>query len=100
MLRHIVFWKIKDEALNMDKKALIAELTEKLYGLSGLVPGLLHLEVGGNLQSGEMAADVCLYTEFTDEAALDAYQVHPKHQEVVAFVKQIITERRVADYHI
>jgi hypothetical protein len=100
MLRHIVFWKIKEEALGKSRAELLVEMRRQLESLSGLVPGLLHLEVGGNIQTGEMAADLCLYTEFADEAALESYQVHPQHQDVVSFIKQVISERRVVDYII
>jgi hypothetical protein len=36
--------------------------------------------------------------EFDSREALDAYQVHPAHQEFAAFLGPLRTERRVVDY--
>ena len=42
--------------------------------------------------------DVVLYSEFPDPAALKFYAAHPLHQAVVAFIKEVISERYVVDY--
>ena len=44
--------------------------------------------------------DVALYTEFDSREALDAYQVHPAHQEFAAFLAPLRSERRVVDYEL
>jgi quinol monooxygenase YgiN len=91
MVKHIVMWKLKDPAHATKVKALLEPLV-------GRIPGLLKLEVGANFAPGAMAADVVLYSELTDRAALAAYQAHPAHQAVVPLIVEMTTERRVVDY--
>lgn len=100
MIKHIVFWKLKDEALGQGKAANLSQMKTLLESLVSKVPGILALEVGTNVYAGDMCADVSLYTEFASLADLDAYQVHPEHLLVVDFVKQVVCERRVMDYEV
>ena len=46
----------------------------------------------------ENSSDLVLVTRFESRAALAAYQVHPEHQAVAAFVTQVAAERRLVDY--
>jgi hypothetical protein len=100
MIRHVVMWKLKEEALGFDKAALKAELKGRLEALVGRVPSIITFEVGINVVPADTAADVCLVSTFADLAGLQAYVDHPVHQEVVAFVKQVAAERRAADYEV
>jgi hypothetical protein len=98
MLKHIVMWKLKDEALGMGKAALAAELKSRLEALNGQVPSLRSLEVGLNVVPADTARDLVLVSTFDDREGLDAYSAHPAHQAVVDFVKQVVDERRACDY--
>ena len=98
MVKHIVAWRLKDSALGNDKAANALLIQEKLAALRGRIPGLLRLEVGRDFSATENSADVVLVTEFESRAALAAYQVHPEHKAVVAFVSQVVAERRLIDY--
>lgn len=98
MLKHIVMWKLKDEALGMDKAALALELKARLESLVGRVPSIRAFEVGLNVVAADTASDVVLVSAFDDLAGLQSYVDHPIHQEVVAFVKQVVAERRAVDY--
>lgn len=98
MLQHIVMWKLKDEALGLDKKALGLELKRRLEALVGQVPQIRSFQVGLNVVAADTASDVVLVSSFDDLAGLDGYVKHPKHQEVVDFVKQVVAERRAVDY--
>ena len=100
MIRHVVMWRLKDEALGMAKPQLAAELKARLEGLIGKVPNILTFEVGLNEVPADMASDVCLVTTFEDLAGLKAYAEHPEHQKVVAFVKEVVAERRASDYEV
>ncbi|MBM4213130.1 MAG: Dabb family protein [Gammaproteobacteria bacterium] len=97
MVKHIVMWRLRDSA---SKAADAARIKVLLEGLSGRIPGLLKIEVGANFIADPNAADVVLYSEFTDAAALAVYQAHPLHLEVVPQVKALAVERRSADYLI
>ena len=92
MLKHIVFFKIEES-----KKS---ELVSKLQSLKEEISEILHLEVGENVQNSPASSDVALITEFKGLEELEIYRVHPKHQEVVAWIQDNTTERRVVDYFI
>lgn len=97
MVKHIVMWRLRDKNT---KDADAARIKALLESLSGRIPGLLKIEVGTNFIEDANAADVVLYSEFRDAAALAEYQVHPLHLEVVPQVKALAVERRSADYLI
>jgi hypothetical protein len=100
MIKHIVFWKLKDEAEGASKAENARKMKAKLEALAGRIPTLKHIEVGLNFEPSDAAADVVLYSEFTSKADLDAYQTHPEHVAAGAFVRSVVMERRVADYEI
>jgi hypothetical protein len=41
-----------------------------------------------------------LVSDFDDKSALEAYQVHPKHQALKDFVAAIREERQCVDYEV
>lgn len=96
MIKHIVMWRLSEGAGAKADNAL--ELKRRLEGLNGKIPGLLKLEVGIDFSRESESSDVVLYSEFDSHAALQAYQAHPAHAEVVPFVKTVRAERRVVDY--
>ena len=91
MLKHIVFFKMKD-------RAQAETLVTMLSGLKETIGDIEQLEAGINIKEGDNAADVALYTSFKDEAALDRYRVHPEHQKVVAFIGEHCSARQFVDY--
>ncbi len=91
MIKHIVLWKLKDRAQAAEMKAALEALPAK-------IPQIVTFEVGICLAAGEALADVALYSEFASLADLETYVAHPEHQKVVAFIRPLVSERRVADY--
>ncbi|MEO7241561.1 MAG: Dabb family protein [Variovorax sp.] len=100
MIKHLVFWRLKDTAHGNDRATNAQLIKHKLEELQGKIPGLRCIEVGIDFTAGESSSHVALYSEFDDRAALDAYQVHPAHQAVVAFLGPAQSERRVVDYEV
>ncbi|MGE4264654.1 MAG: Dabb family protein [Desulfovibrio sp.] len=100
MIKHIVMWTLKDEAAGAGKADNARAMKQKLEALAGLIPSLGRIEVGIDVFAATPDCDVILYSEFASRADLDAYQVHPEHQKVVAFVKQVAASRSVVDYEI
>jgi len=99
MIKHIVVWKLKDEA-NGNKKEANAMLIKKgLENLKGKIEGLLNIEVGIDFLGGNNF-DVVLYSEFTSKEALNFYQNHPLHQAVLPFIREAVTDRKAVDYEI
>ncbi|MEF9852580.1 MAG: Dabb family protein [Hydrogenoanaerobacterium sp.] len=95
MVKHIVFWNLKDEAEGHKKSENAAMMKEKLEGLVGKVPGLLSAFVGVNFTEG--GYDLCLYSELSDKNALAVYQGHPEHLKVKEFVHKVTCARAACD---
>jgi hypothetical protein len=100
MIRHVVMWRLKEEALGQTKGQLADELKRRLEGLVGKVPCILTLEVGLNMVPSDTATDVCLVSTFGDAAGLQAYIDHPEHKKVAAFLKDVVAERCANDYTV
>lgn len=98
MLRHIVMLKLKDEAEGAGKSENATRVKAMLEALPATIPEIKHLEVGINALGDPGASDVSLIVDVENETTLDIYAKHPDHQEVVAFIKKVINERRVVDY--
>ena len=92
MIKHIVMWKLKDSKRNAPA------LKAMLEGLKERIPRIGAIEAGINFNPSDAAADVVLYSEFDDAAALAAYQKHPDHLKVAEFLKDTVTDRHVVDY--
>lgn len=95
MIKHIVAWRLKKEPsvrANAERVKLLLE------SMAGRIPGLLKIEVGINFLDDANAADVVLYTEFSDRGALAGYQSHPVHEAVKPAIRELTIERRVVDY--
>ncbi|WP_461210439.1 Dabb family protein [Desulfocurvus sp. DL9XJH121] len=100
MLKHIVMWRLKDEAEGAAKAENALKMKEMLEALPAKVPGVVSLEVGVNVVAGDTASDICLYSVFNTLEEMDAYQVHPEHLKCVEFIKKIVIERRAVDYEV
>ena len=98
MIRHIVMWKLKETAEGATRAENAVKLKEKLESCRDIVPGILRLEVGLAQPGLESTYDVVLVSDFADKAALDAYQVHPDHGAIKAFVGAIREARQCVDY--
>ncbi|HON52368.1 MAG TPA: Dabb family protein [Bacteroidales bacterium] len=99
MIKHVVMWTFKDEAEGASKEQNIKKFCDMLQALVGVVPGIELLEVGSK-QAASPADnfDVVLISEFKTWADLQAYAVHPEHQKVVAFAKEVVSSRAAVDY--
>jgi len=98
MIKHIVFWKLKDEANGLSKIENAKAIKEKLEALNGQIEGLIRLEVGMDFLGSAESADLVLYSEFENKEALDYYANHPLHKAVMPFIAEARSERRVVDY--
>ena len=97
MIKHIVMWKLKEEAHGNDKATNAKLIKEKLEDLNGKIEGLLKAEVGIDVL-GNGNFDVVLYSEVASLEALDFYQKHPLHQAVLPFIREAVSERKAVDF--
>jgi quinol monooxygenase YgiN len=93
MIKHIVMWKLKNEADAPHFKA-------QLDSCSNLVAGMRCFEVAIRTPAREANCDVVLYSEFDSAEALAAYQNHPHHKQVAAGLGALRDTRSVLDYDI
>ena len=98
MVKHIVMWKLKDEAEGASKEENARKLKETLEGMVGQVPQIVELEVGLQMKADETAYDVVLTVSLKTPEDLEKYQNHPHHRQGAAFVKKIVSDRKVVDY--
>jgi hypothetical protein len=98
MIRHIVFWRFKDDVAADARPARLGEIREKFEALNGVIPGLIHLEIAADFSRNAESSDFVLYSEFESRAALDGYQAHPRHRELMPMIAAVRSERRVVDY--
>ncbi len=94
MLKHIVCFKLKDNSLENCEKA-----KEVLLSMQGNVEYLRDIKVGIDILHSDRSYDLILETVLDDEAALEAYQQHPYHVQVVKKHMHAVRETSVAvDY--
>ena len=96
MICHVVLIRLKESVLEPEAERFLEDARRVL----GSVPGVQNLRVGKGLGvKAEIEHPYALVMEFPDEAALEAYQVHPEHQR---FVREIVgpiqDDKRVYDY--
>jgi hypothetical protein len=89
---------VKDQALDLDKEALLEKMKAELEALPEYIGEIISLQVGVNEKPSDAASDMVLLSTFADWDALNRYQVHPEHVKVGGFIKQVATERRVVDF--
>jgi len=97
MIRHIVAWKLKNEAQGNDKETNARLVKEKLEGLVGNVPGLLKAKVVRTVDNCK-DYDIALISNLESAEALAAYQSNPLHEEVATFVRSVVESRACIDY--
>jgi len=85
MLIHIVCWKYKPET----ETALRDEHISRLRALPSKIEDIVEFDVGADILHLERSFDTGLVAVFADRDALDRYTVHPEHQAVAAFGKEI-----------
>ena len=96
-IKHIVMWRVRgdDEAQRAHNAQLIQR---EFHSLAGLIPGLLHLEIGIDESRIDYACDVVLVTEFDSRESLAAYAQHPEHLRVRKAIGDLRTTRHQVDY--
>lgn len=100
MIKHIVAWRFKDEALGMPKAQNLVRAKEAIEALREIVPGIVHLEVGLDIGAARDSWDIVIYSEFADRDGLHAYQVHPEHVKVAELVGEMRELRAAIDYEV
>ncbi|MFK4759996.1 Dabb family protein [Microbacterium sp. ZW T5_45] len=96
-IRHVVTWKLaaEDAAVRAEQAA---EVARRLNALDGVVPQLRSISAGANAAYPDANWDVTLVADFDSIEELEAYQVHPAHEDVVAYVRSVVASRVAVDF--
>ncbi len=98
MLKHIVMWRFVDGAANKSRVEHARYIKEHLEALVGVVPDIISMEVGVNENPSATGYDAVLISTFENSEALGRYKIHPAHQTVAAYCKEVCELRADVDY--
>jgi heme-degrading monooxygenase HmoA len=99
MIRHIVLFRLAAED-DGQRREDAAGIASRIEALQSQIAGIESIRVDRDLGLVEGHWDVALVSEHDDNAALEAYQVHPAHKEVAAFVGSVVSDRATVDYSL
>lgn len=93
LIKHVVFFKLKDGSADC-----IEETSKVLQGLEHKIEQLRSLEIGKDLLRTERSYDIALIAVFESLEDLQAYQVHPEHQKVIAYMNEVRESSIAVDF--
>lgn len=97
MIEHIVLLKFYNSTTAKEK----SELIRKTLALKEVIPGIIDIQQGHNFSERSQGYEMGLTVRFTDRTALENYGPHPKHQEIVSYMKEIgMKDKIVVDFEI
>jgi hypothetical protein len=83
MLTHVVCMRFAD-------LIIAGEARDRILAMKGRIPALLDIECGVDIVRSGRSYELALITRHADLDGMQAYQVHPIHQGVLAWIKQHI----------
>ncbi|WP_294067051.1 Dabb family protein [Proteiniphilum sp. UBA1028] len=99
MIKHLVLFKLADQAEGKTKAENALIIKERLEALRQVIPEIKKMEVSVNhVDAAGDNYDVVLDSEFESLADLKIYAEHPAHLQVGAFVAKVRTARAAIDY--
>lgn len=100
MIRHIVFFRLREFPDPQARQKASEIVREKLLALKSGIPFIADFRVGINFTEDQSAYDLCIDSTFRSREDLEAYRVHPEHQEFIRFNKDYSVGKAVVDYEI
>ena len=97
MIQHIVAWDYADGFSDVENKQHAQKMKDELEALAKIVDGIVELNVIIEPLPSS-SRDIVLYSVFGSEEKLKAYQVHPEHERIAAFIGTVMTNRVCIDY--
>lgn len=102
MIRHVVMWKLKDEAEGATKEKNAEKMKLILEGLKVNIDEIKNVEVGINITEDDdepgSAFDVVLISDFETELDYTMYTRNAHHKKAVEFINSVIEKRYFVDY--
>jgi len=103
MIRHVVMWKLKDEAEGASKEKNAEKMKLILEGLKTNIDEIKNVEVGLNINNDEdddQAYDVVLISDFETDLDFTMYTRNAHHQKAIEFINSVIEKRHFVDYKV
>ncbi len=101
MIKHIVMFKLADEAEGKTRAENTLIIKEKLEALKDMIPVIRKIEVKVNLaKASDRNYDIILDSEFDSLDDVSKYASHPEHVKVGTYIAKIATARAAIDYEI
>lgn len=101
MYKHVVLWKMKEEAEGKSKAELAAEVKSRLDSLPAAIPEIKEYETAINIGDyGASFYDVSLISVFENRDTFWNYTKYPVHDEVVAYIQSVTVGEEIVDYEI
>lgn len=86
MFIHIFAFRWQSGATEAQK----SQAAEAIRALQGQIPGLLSTHVGANVSQRSQGYSFGGVMHFTDQAAFEAYNIHPAHQALLAWLMPLV----------
>ncbi len=93
MIRHIVFFKLKDNS-----KANKQQIKDVILPLKEKIDVIKFYQVGINFSNEERAYDLALVSDFDSVDDLESYAVHPEHLKIISQLKNEGVTTKVVDF--
>jgi len=93
MVKHIVFFKLKDNSTQSKE-----EVKQKLLTLKEKIEYIEDLEIGLNFAKEDRAYDLALIVVLKNRDDLKKYAIDEYHQEVISFIKLKAIDTKVVDF--
>lgn len=97
MVKHMIIWKLKEDA---DRNRVAFDIKSSLEGLVGKIDGLEEMHILTE-KIPSSSGDIMMDSTFTNNDALKNYQSHPLHQEIAnTKVRPNVEARLSFDYEV
>lgn len=100
MIRHIVMFKLKEFPVETEKLVAAREVKKHLDELPLKIDVIRKHETGIDIRKLAWSYDIILIMDFDSMTDLEAYTIHPAHQDFIAFNKDYSTVKVSIDYEI
>lgn len=101
MIRHIVMWKLKENAAGATKKKNAEKLKLILEGLRANIEEIKAVEVGIQInEDQDDSLDVVLICDFETELDFQMYTRNPHHKKAINFIDKVAEKRYFVDYKV
>ncbi len=99
MIKHIVMFKLSDNAAEKTKKENLDIALDMLKNFKDKIPVIKDFKaVSNSADAPDSNYDLALICDFENIDDLNAYQTHPEHLKFGKFITQVRESRACIDY--